>query len=124
MVDGLVLEIVAEGEVAQHLKEGVVAGSVADIIEVVMLAAGADRFLRGGGAGVGPLFLAGEDVLELDHAGVGEHQGRVVARDQGRAFHDGVTVALEIVEEGGADVVGTGHGGGAGLGCSGMGAMT
>jgi hypothetical protein len=44
------LEIVAEGEVAEHLEEGVVAGGVADIVEVVVLAAGAHAFLRRGGA--------------------------------------------------------------------------
>ena len=81
-----------------------------------VLAAGADAFLRGGGAGVRALFLAGEDVLELDHAGIGEHQGGVVARHQRAGFHDGVTVAGEIVEEGGADVVRRGHWGGRGQG--------
>jgi hypothetical protein len=47
-----VLEVVAEGEVAEHLEEGVVPGGVADIVEVVVLAAGAHAFLAGGGAHV------------------------------------------------------------------------
>ena len=55
---------------------------VADIVEVVVLAAGAHAFLRRGGAQIGALLDAGEDVLELHHAGIGEHQGRVVARHQ------------------------------------------
>ena len=42
----LLLEVVAEREVAQHLEEGVVAGGVADIVQVVVLAAGADALLR------------------------------------------------------------------------------
>ena len=46
-LDRAVLEIVAEGEVAEHLEEGVVARGVADIVEVVVLAAGAHAFLRG-----------------------------------------------------------------------------
>ncbi len=46
------LEIIAEREIAEHLEEGVVARGVADIVEVVMLAAGAHAFLRGGGARV------------------------------------------------------------------------
>ena len=104
------LEVVAEAEIAQHLEEGVVARGVADIVEIVVLAAGADAFLRGGGARVGPLLLAGEDVLELHHAGVGEQQRGVVARHQRRARHDLVAVAGEVVEEGGADVVAAGHG--------------
>ena len=84
-------EIVAEGKVAEHLEEGVVARGVADIVEVVVLAAGAHAFLRGGGAAVGALFPAGEDVLELHHAGIGEHQqSRVVARHQRTGGHHGL----------------------------------
>ena len=49
-LDRALLEVVAEGEVAEHLEEGVVPGGVADIVEVVVLAAGAHAFLRGDGA--------------------------------------------------------------------------
>ena len=108
--DRVFLEVVAETEIPQHFEEGVVAGGVADIVQVVVLAAGAHAFLRRGGADVGPPLLAGEDVLELHHARVGEHQRRVVARHQRRAFDDLVAVAGEVVEEGGADVVAAGHG--------------
>ena len=45
-LDGTLLEIVAEREVAEHLEEGVVARRVTDVFEVVMLAAGAHAFLR------------------------------------------------------------------------------
>src|SRR3546814_1004910 len=41
--DRLFLEIVAEAEIAQHFEESMVARRVADIVEVVMLAPGADR---------------------------------------------------------------------------------
>ena len=92
-LDRAVLEIVAEREVAEHLEEGVVARRVADIVEVVVLAAGAHAFLRGGRARIGALFEAGEDVLELHHAGIGEHQGRIVARHERRRRHDRVAVA-------------------------------
>ena len=44
--DRLFLEIVAEREIAEHLEECVVAGSVADIVEIVVLAAGANALLR------------------------------------------------------------------------------
>ena len=102
--DGIGLEIVAEGEIAEHLEEGVMAGGIADIVEVIVLAAGPHAFLRRGGARVGPLLDAGEDVLELHHAGIGEHQGRVVARHQRRGGHDLVALTLEEVEEGGTDL--------------------
>ena len=69
------------------------ARGVADIVEVVVLAAGAHAFLRGHGARIGTLLEAGEDVLELHHAGIGEHQGRIVARHQRRRGHGRVTVA-------------------------------
>ena len=72
--DRALLEVVAEREVAQHLEEGVVARGVADVVEVVVLAAGAHALLRGRGGVVGARLLAGEHVLELHHAGVGEHR--------------------------------------------------
>ena len=77
--DRLALEVVAEGEVAEHLEEGVVARGVADVLEVVVLAARAHAALRAGRAHVGALLLAEEHVLELHHAGVGEQQRRIVA---------------------------------------------
>src|SRR5690606_39983416 len=52
------------------------------ILEVVVLAAGAHAALRAGSAGIWPLLAPQEDVLELDHAGVGEQQGRIVRRHQ------------------------------------------
>ena len=58
--DRALLEIIAEGEIAEHLEEGVVARGVADIVEVVMLAAGAHAFLRRGRAREGRLLGAGE----------------------------------------------------------------
>ena len=104
--DGVLLEVVAEAEVAQHFEEGVVACGVADVVQVVVLAAGADALLAGGGAAVGALVKAQEHVLELVHACVGEQQGRVVARHHGRAGHDGVAFGLEVLQEGGADLGG------------------
>ena len=109
-LDRPVLEVIAEREIAEHLEKRVVPGGVADIFEIVVLAAGAHAFLRRGGALVGPLLQAGEDVLELHHAGIGEQQCRVVARHERARRHDFVPVAREIVEKGGADVVGGLHG--------------
>jgi hypothetical protein len=86
-----------------------VARGVADIVEVVMLAAGADAFLRGGGALVGTLLDAGEDVLELHHAGIGEHQRRVVARHQRRRRHDLVAFRREVIQKGRPDLVDAAH---------------
>ncbi len=85
------------------------AGGVADIVEVVVLAASAHALLRRGGAHVGALLLAGEDVLELHHAGVREHQRRIVLRDERRGRHDVVAVLLEEVQECRPDLVDAAH---------------
>ena len=100
--DRLALEIVAEGEVAEHLEEGVVAGRGADLLQVVVLAGDAQDLLGGGGAAVGACLQAEEGVLERDHPGVGEQQGGVAAGDQRCAGHLGVAVADEVVQEGAA----------------------
>ncbi len=107
--DRVVLEIVAEREVAEHFEERVVARGIADVVEIVVLSAGADAFLRGRGADVGALLDAGEDVLELHHAGVGEHQRRVVARDERARGHDLVPAPGEELEEVRSDLVDAAH---------------
>src|SRR5262245_25563424 len=78
---------------------------VADILQVVMLAAGTHAFLRRGSTAVVALLGSGEDVLELHHARIGEHEGRVVAGYERARGDDGVTVGREIVEKAPADVV-------------------
>ncbi len=117
-LDRDVLEVVAKGEVAEHLEEGVVARGVTDVLEVVVLAAGTHAFLRGRGARIGPFLEPREDVLELDHARVGEEQSRIVAWHQRARRHDLVAMALEVRKEGGANVVGGLHDGDLGLLCS------
>ena len=109
-LDRPLLEVIAEREIAEHLEKGVMPRGVADVFQVVVLAAGAHAFLRGGGALIRALLDAGEDVLELHHPGIGEQQGRVVARHQRARRHDGVPGGGEIFEKRGADVVGGLHG--------------
>ena len=108
-LDRAFLEVIAEREIAEHLEEGVMPRRIADIIEVVVLAAGADAFLRRHRARIGPLFEPGKDILELHHAGIGEHQGRVVARHERRGRHDFVPFAREVAQECGADIVNACH---------------
>ncbi len=74
-----------------------------------MLAAGTHAFLRRCGTGVGPLFGAGEHRLERHHPGIGEHQRRIVARNEGRRRHQCVAVLGEVVEEGRPDIVDAVH---------------
>src|SRR5579871_1261281 len=103
-VDGIAFEVVAEGKIPQHFEESVVAAGVADVIEIVVFAAGADAFLGAGGTGVVALFLAEEDVFELVHAGVGEQQSWVVGGHQRRAADHAVAARGEIIEELTADL--------------------
>ncbi len=82
-----------------------VPGGIANIVEIVVLASGANAFLAAHRGRVGPRFKAGEDILERHHARVDEHQRRIVVGHQRRARHPRVSVLLEIVEETAADVV-------------------
>jgi hypothetical protein len=55
VTDRVALEIVTEAEVAQHLEEGVMPRRVADVFEVIVLAAGPHAALRADRADVGRL---------------------------------------------------------------------
>src|SRR5262249_33958058 len=52
---------------------------------------------------------AREDVLELHHPGIGEHQGRIVARHERRGRHDLMTVGRKVIEKSRSDVVDAAH---------------
>ena len=103
-LDRLRLEVVAEREVAEHLEEGVVARRRSDVLEVVVLAGHPQALLHRDGARVLGRRCAGEVVLELDHAGVGEQQRRVAVRHERRARDGAVTAVAEIVDETLADL--------------------
>ena len=107
--DRILLEVIAETEVAEHLEERVMPRRVADVLEIVVLAAGSDAALARRRARIRALFLAGEHVLELHHAGIGEQQGRVVARHQRRRRDNGMALTMEVFQEAGAEFV-AGHG--------------
>ncbi len=95
----LFLEVVAKGEIAEHFEEGVVAGGIADIVEVVVLAACSHAFLRSRRAVIGALLNTCENILELDHSGIGKHQRRIIAGHK-RARRDNLmAVLLEIVQK-------------------------
>ena len=109
VMDRLFLEIIAEGEVAEHLEEGVMPGGIADIVEIIMLAAGAHALLRGRRRLVGTALKAREHILERHHARVDEHERRIIVRYERRRGHHFMAIATEIIEEGAADIVGRSH---------------
>ena len=81
-MDGLFFEIITEAEIAQHFKKGMMPCRIADIFQVVMLAACTHTALAGRRPYIFALFTSKEHVLKLHHAGIGEQQGRIVARNQ------------------------------------------
>ena len=109
--NGLFLEIIAKAEIAQHLEKRVVPRRVADIVQVIVLAARAHAFLRSRGAAVVTGFDPGEQVLELHHAGIGEHQCRIVAGHQGAGLDHAVAIAPVEIKKGRADIIQRRHGG-------------
>ena len=92
-------EVIAEGKVAKHFKEGQVAGGVTHILKVVVLAPGTDALLGRTRSGNLAGLLAGEDTLELVHPGVGEEQCRIFVGHDGTRGHLFVSVGLEVIEE-------------------------
>ena len=79
----MLFEIIAEGKIAEHFKESVMARGVADIFEVIMLAASAQAFLSTRRARRWRLASGGEHVFERHHAGIGEEQSRIIFRHEG-----------------------------------------
>ena len=104
--DDELLEVVTEAEVAEHLEEHEVALGAADVVEVVVLAAGPYAFLRADGALVRRLLVAEEVGLERHHPGDVEQQRRILGHEA-RRRHDGVVAGDEEVDERLTDVVGT-----------------
>ncbi len=97
--DRLFLVVVAERPVAQHLKKGVVIGVASHFLEVVVLAADADAFLRVRGADVFAGSRAEEDILELIHPRIGEVEGGVAMGNHRCAGHNPVSVHGKEVKE-------------------------
>jgi hypothetical protein len=101
-LDGSLLEVVAEGEVAQHLEERQVARGVAHVLDV----GGAKALLAGGQPVVRERLLPQEVRLERVHPRGGEQDRRVVSgRHQGRRRQAQVIALDEKVQEALADLV-------------------
>src|SRR5215470_927312 len=71
----------------------------AHILKIVMLAARAHAFLRGGGAVVITMLKAQKNVFELVHASIGKQQCGVVGRNQRRRVHATVPLRLKELQE-------------------------
>src|SRR5262249_26175831 len=102
--DRVTLEVVAKGEITQHLEEREMPRRVTDVLQIVVFATRSYYALARCRANVVPLVLAEEHVLELHHAGIGEQQSGVVTGDERARRHDRMAVLTEKLEEGAADV--------------------
>mmetsp|Transcript_28948 Transcript_28948/g.69138 ORF Transcript_28948/g.69138 Transcript_28948/m.69138 type:complete len:579 (+) Transcript_28948:995-2731(+) len=98
-LDGLALEVVAKGEVAEHLEEGVVARGDADVLDVV----GPDALLRRRRPRHRSRGLPEEDWLELQHPRDGQQHRRVLRHEAG-AREPRVAPLLEEREESFSDL--------------------
>ena len=103
VVDRLLLEVVADREVAQHLEERQVASGQPHLVDV----RGAKALLAGGQARMRRLLLAQEVGPQRLHAGGRQQHRRVIrGRDEGSRRHAPVIARLEEREEGLADLRG------------------
>ena len=88
--DGFLLEIVAKRPVAQHLEHRVVIGVVTYFLQVVVLSAHTQTFLRVGHTTALWLHVTQDDILELVHTCIGKHKGWVVLHYHRSRRHDEV----------------------------------
>ena len=89
------LEVIAEGEVAQHLEESAVAGRLSHVLQVTR----ADALLAGGHAPSGRDLFPCEIGLKGSHSGVDDQKALVVVRHQRKAVHSQMSLALKELQE-------------------------
>src|SRR5580698_4036045 len=77
-----------------------VAAGETDVLQIVVLAAGADTLLRSGGAVVVTALNPKEDVFKLVHPRVGKQQGGVVRRNQRGGMDTTVPLRSKKTQEG------------------------
>src|SRR5713101_3362420 len=99
-LDGIFLEVVAEGKVPQHFKERMVASGIADILQIIVLTPRTETLLHSNRSLVGTRFLAEKHPLKLVHPGIGEEQRGIGLRNQGGTRHGLMAMLFKISNEG------------------------
>ena len=105
-LDRLLLKIITKTEIAQHLEEGMMAGGITNVFQVIVLATGAYAALGGDRSLVGPLILPQEHIFELNHTCVGKKQGGVVVWHQRAGRNYLMAVARKIIQKLLPDILG------------------
>ena len=95
----LPLEVVAKAPVAQHLKHGVVVGIMPHLLQVVVLARDPQALLRIDRTPPLGLHIAQDDILELVHPRISEHEGWVALDHHRRRGDNGVPFSRKKIEE-------------------------
>ena len=90
-MDRLFLEIIAKGEVAEHLKKGQMPGCLADIIDIPCT----NTFLAGAHPPFRRYLLTGEIGLQRRHSRVDQKQTVIIVRHQRKTRHGQVFLALK-----------------------------
>src|SRR2546421_8087562 len=73
-LDRVFFEVIAERKIADHFEESLVTRGLADFVQIVVLAAGAQTFLRRAGANIVALLNSQKHIFELIHTRVGDQQ--------------------------------------------------
>ncbi len=79
VLNRIALEIITKAEIAEHFKESMVTGGIADVFQVIMFSACANTLLTGRRTFVGTLVKSKENILELVHTGIREEQSRIIS---------------------------------------------
>src|SRR5438132_4293335 len=98
--DGVLLEVIPERKIPEHLEERMMASGIADVLQVIMLAACPQALLYRHRPLVGASLLAQEHALELVHAGIGEQESGISLRNQRGTGHGPVPMLDKILGEG------------------------
>ena len=92
--NGLVLEVISEGEIPQHLKESKMSCRLTYIFNI----AGSDTFLTGSHPAAGRDLLSGEIGLQRCHTGINNQQRIIVMRYQRKAVHSQMILAFKKLQ--------------------------
>src|SRR5690606_37872672 len=93
--NSIALEIVPKAEITQHFKEGMVAGGITHIFQVIMFTTSPYTALSTGCASVVTLVTTEKDIFKLHHPRIGEQQCRVITGNQRAAGYNGMSLTLK-----------------------------
>ena len=75
------------------------ARSMADVFQIIMLAGNAHAFLRRTGPFIAGILQAQKGLFKLHHARIGKKQGGIIGGNERTAAHPRMTVLFKIIKE-------------------------